>query len=117
MIVTERPVAGWSVASTDGATVALDLELTDDLLGLGHAREVVRALQEARKNAGLEVTDRIAVTYAAANSEAATVLSAHGESIADEILAVRFEPGTVTPEDAVELTELGMRFSLQPASR
>ncbi len=115
VIVTERPVAGWSVASTDGATVALDLELTDELIGLGNAREVVRALQEARKNAGLDVTDRITVAYETATDDALSVLSQHGASIADEILAVRFEPGTVPSDSATDLPDLGMKFSLAVA--
>ena len=48
-----------------GETVALDLELTDELRRAGLAREVVRMVQEARKNSGFEVSDRIALTWSA----------------------------------------------------
>ena len=45
-----------------GGFVILDLELTGDLIAEGYARDVVRAVQDARKEAGLEVSDRIALT-------------------------------------------------------
>ena len=50
MIVTERPREGWSVVNEQGETVALDLELTPELVRAGLAREVVRLVQEARKS-------------------------------------------------------------------
>ncbi len=115
VIITERPVAGWSVASTDGATVALDLELTEDLIRLGNVREVVRALQEARKSAGFDVTDRIEVAYRTDSDAAREVLSEHADGIAEEVLAVRFAPGDVTAA-AVTLADLGMAFSLTKAT-
>ena len=57
--LTETPREGWAVATDGGETVALDLELTPELRRAGLAREVVRLVQEARKTAGLDVTDRI----------------------------------------------------------
>src|SRR5882757_3295464 len=63
VIVTETPREGWSVASDSGATVALDLTITPELRLAGLAREVIRLIQEARKNSGLDVADRIAVRY------------------------------------------------------
>ena len=61
VLLSERPREGWSVVNEQGETVALDLEVTPELKQAGLAREVVRTLQEARKNAGLEVSDRITV--------------------------------------------------------
>ena len=57
--MSETPRSGWAVASAGADTVALDLELTHELRLLGLVRDIVRMVQEARKNAGLEVTDRI----------------------------------------------------------
>ena len=48
-----------------GETVALDLTMTDELRRAGLAREVVRLVQEARKSAGFEVTDRVAWVWSA----------------------------------------------------
>jgi isoleucyl-tRNA synthetase len=80
-------------AQTDGALVAaIDTRVTDELALEGTARDVVRFLQNVRKELGYDVSDRIAVTYAA-NERGAAVLDAHGASIAREVLAERFEPG------------------------
>lgn len=63
VIVTEVPEEGWTVASAGGESVALDLHLTDELLVLGMARDVVRTLQQARKDSGFEVTDRVMLLW------------------------------------------------------
>ena len=60
-IVTED-IPGMLVANSDGLTVALDAELTDELRNEGLARELVNRLQNLRKSSGLDVVDRISVT-------------------------------------------------------
>ncbi|MEU0096384.1 isoleucine--tRNA ligase [Kribbella sp. NPDC006257] len=87
VILSERPREGWSVVNEQGETVALDLEITPELKQAGLAREVVRMLQEARKNAGLEVSDRIAVWVTTTDAELAGALGKHAEEIAKEVLA------------------------------
>ena len=57
VLLTERPRDGWSVVNEQGETVALDLELTPELVRAGRAREVIRVIQEARKSSGLDVSD------------------------------------------------------------
>ena len=80
-------------AQTDGTlVVAIDTRVTDELALEGTARDVVRFLQNVRKELGLEVSDRIAVGYAA-DERGAAVLAAHAAAIAHEVLAQRFEPG------------------------
>ncbi|MCE7082033.1 isoleucine--tRNA ligase [Streptomyces sp. ST2-7A] len=91
VIVTETPREGWSVASDSGATVALDLEITPELRRAGLARDAIRTLQEARKNSGLEVTDRIVVRWRASDAETARALADHQALISGEVLAVAFE--------------------------
>ena len=86
--LTQEVREGWGVASEGGLTVALDLELTDDLRREGLARELVRAVQDARKAAGFDVSDRIALGVEGdANVEAA--LTAHRGYIAAETLATQ----------------------------
>jgi isoleucyl-tRNA synthetase len=85
---------GWGVASDGGLTVALDLELTDDLRTEGLARELVRVAQDARKAAGLHVSDRIALGISSAPHVAET-LAAYREQIAGETLAVELTDGEV----------------------
>jgi len=93
LIVTETPREGWTVASGGGLTVALDLTLTPELERAGVFREVVRLVQEARKNAGLEVSDRIELTWSAEGLVAQAV-DEHAEALGAEVLAVRVQPGT-----------------------
>ena len=115
LIITEAPVEGWSVASTDGASVALDLSLDDELRSLGLAREFVRTLQEARKSAGFDITDRIDVVYSTEDTGASATLAEHGDMIAAEVLALSFGPGTIEAADAV-MDEPAVSFAVRAAS-
>jgi isoleucyl-tRNA synthetase len=92
VIVSERPREGWSVVNEQGETVALDLELTPELVRAGLAREVVRLVQEARKNSGFEVSDRIVLTWTA-DGETADALREHRDTVAQEVLAVEMREG------------------------
>jgi isoleucyl-tRNA synthetase len=86
VIVSERPREGWSVVNEQGETVALDLELTPELVRKGLLRDVVRVVQEARKNAGLEVSDRITLSWTG-TGEAADALREDAAFVAEEVLA------------------------------
>jgi isoleucyl-tRNA synthetase len=100
VIVTQTPLEGWGVATVGGETVALDLAVTPDLRAEGWAREVVRLIQEARKNDGLDVTDRIVLRWSASDPDLAVALAEYREMIAGEVLAVSFGPGKATDADA-----------------
>jgi isoleucyl-tRNA synthetase len=92
-----EPLEGYEVEAEAGRAVALALELDDELVREGLAREIVHAIQNARKQAGLDVSDRIALTLGggAALVEAART---HEDYIAGETLAT-----SVTYEEADEL--------------
>ncbi|HJE52360.1 MAG TPA: isoleucine--tRNA ligase, partial [Tessaracoccus flavescens] len=106
VLLSERPREGWSVINEQGETVALDLELTPELVAAGLAREVVRFLQDARKKAGFDISDRIKVTLEA-DGPIGGAIDAHGSSIADEVLAVEFVHGPVAEPTDVD-DELGL---------
>ncbi|MFY9930037.1 MAG: isoleucine--tRNA ligase [Streptosporangiaceae bacterium] len=116
VVVTQTPRAGWAVATDAGETVALDTEVTPELRREGLAREVIRLVQEARKNDGLDVTDRIVLRWSASEPELAAALDEHGRLIAGEVLAVESGPEVAVP-DAPEHAdpELGLRFWLARA--
>ena len=63
-----QPLEGYEVEAEAGHAVALQLELDDELRREGLAREIVHAVQNARKAAGLEITDRIDCPSAATPS-------------------------------------------------
>ena len=66
--IFSKDIEGWLVAKGNGLTVALDISLTEDLLNEGIARELVNRIQNIRKDIGLEVTDKIEISFLAENS-------------------------------------------------
>ena len=87
VLVERRGKEGWAVAGEDGLTVALDLALDPELELEGRARELIHRVNGMRKEAGLELTDRIVLTLPEAESD----LLGHAERIKEETLAVRIE--------------------------
>ena len=119
VIITDRPMSGWAVASGGAETVALDLELTHELRLLGLVRDIVRIVQDARKNAGLDVTDRIELCWRVGGSpEPAEAIREHRKLLADEVLAASLTEGS--PADEVGMftaddDDLGLRIWLRRA--
>ena len=112
--------AGWGAAAQGGLTLALDLEITSDLRLEGLARDLVRLIQDARKSAGLEVTDRIEVALET-SGEIAEAVNAHRDWIAGEVLAIRIEDGTGEGWDGArreraELDGAEVGITFRPAS-
>ncbi len=81
-----EPLEGYEVEAEAGHAVALQLEIDEELRRAGLAREVVRAVQDARKNAGLDITDRIALGLGG-DAELTAVAQEHEAYIAGETLA------------------------------
>jgi isoleucyl-tRNA synthetase len=78
--------AGYAVAQDAGLVVALDTALSNELVGEGRAREIVHRIQTLRKDAGLNVEDRIELQYAA-DDELARLMERYGDYIKRETLA------------------------------
>lgn len=81
-----QPLVGYEVEAEAGHAVALQLELDDELRREGLAREIVHAVQNARKAAGLEITDRIDLTLAG-DPDLLEAAQAHQGYLANEVLA------------------------------
>ncbi len=92
VVVSEVPRAGWAVRTQQGVTIALDTEITPALRRAGLAREVVRFAQDARKRAGLAVTDRIDLHWAA-EGELRAAMREHEAEIAAAVLATTITEG------------------------
>jgi isoleucyl-tRNA synthetase len=84
VLVERRGKEGWAVASQDGVTVALDTALDPELVLEGRALDLIHLLNTMRKDAGLELTDRIVVTLPEAQSD----LLEHADRIKEEVLAL-----------------------------
>ena len=92
VLVAVAAAPGWSAAEEAGYVALLDTRITPELASEGLARELVRRLQELRREAGLEVTDRIRVAWQG-DAAIASALAAHGPYVASEILALELSPG------------------------
>jgi len=111
-----EPRAGFAAASDGPYLAALRTELTPDLVREGLAREVVRRIQELRRDLGFQLAQRITVVYQA-SPELAQALTQHRTFIVGEVLADRFEMGTVSESDmahefAFEGETLRLRLTL-----
>jgi isoleucyl-tRNA synthetase len=111
LVVTEVPKSGWMVASHDGESVALDLELSAELIAAGAIREVIRAIQERRKSDGFDISDRITVKWNA-NPEDVSTIESGAVHISEEVLATSMvRDQSLTPAEF----ELGLVFELKKA--
>jgi len=110
-----EPLEGYEVESESGRAVALALDLDDDLRREGLAREIVHAVQNARKQAGLEITDRISL---ALDGDAALLDAArrHEDYIAGEVLAttVSYEVDGAVAKTQIEGRTLGIGVARSP---
>ena len=83
VLVERQGKEGWAVSAADGVTVALDVELDDELRLLGRVYDLIHRVNSLRKEEGLELTDRIALRLAASDAD----LLAHSDWIERETLA------------------------------
>jgi isoleucyl-tRNA synthetase len=97
--ITSEDVPGWTVASKGRITVALDLNLTPELVAEGQARELVNRIQKIRKDSGFELTDRVSVSVFAPSGLAES-FGRFKDYICAEILAddLSFESGPQAQE-------------------
>ncbi|GAA6755847.1 isoleucyl-tRNA synthase [Thermus sp. 2.9] len=104
---------GYEALEKEGYVAALKVEVTEALRLEGLARDLIRHLQQARKEMGLKVSDRIRVGYEA-EGPYRTALEQHGAWIAEEVLAREFGEG-LFPGHTTELAdeEGRVRFSLE----
>ncbi|MFM2233901.1 MAG: hypothetical protein RLZZ240_485 [Actinomycetota bacterium] len=115
VIITETPREGWSVMSQDGETIALDLEISAELRSLGISREVIRMIQEARKNSGFEVSDRINLKYHSTDDQVKSSIFANLEVIKSEVLALEFVEAKVSAEPTTVDEELNVQIWIEKA--
>jgi len=115
--VAEEPVTGWRVAREGPTTVALDLEVSPELRREGLARDLVRAVQDLRKAAGLAVEDRIELAVKA-EGEVAAAVDAHRDYLLGETLATALHraPQGDGYDTQVELDGEPVRLWLRPVA-
>jgi len=108
--IRSQDVPGWQVATNGPLTVALDLQLSPELLAEGTARDLVNRIQNLRKDSGLDVGDRIRLAiYGSEHVQHA--VQANNHYICTEVLALTLTTG---PEnEAVSATEVELEGDLR----
>ncbi|ARA94951.1 MAG: isoleucine--tRNA ligase [Bacteroidetes bacterium] len=104
--VLSEGIEGWLVGQEDGVTVALDTTLTPDLVAEGLARESVNRVQNLRKKAHFDLTDRIAVQYHATEA-LRQAFQTHADWIRNETLALELQDTEQPAGDVVETFQIG----------
>jgi isoleucyl-tRNA synthetase len=114
LLLAMQPLAGYQVEREGSHAVALELALDDELLAEGWAREIVHAVQAARRDAGLEVSDRIALALGG-DSELLAAARAHERYVAGETLAIEVEYGLGDGAQASFIDGRELRLALRRA--
>ncbi|MEY2426133.1 MAG: isoleucyl-tRNA synthetase, partial [Actinomycetota bacterium] len=89
VLVESTQKEGWVIAAADGVSVALDTSIDDELAREGRVNDLVHAVNNLRKETGLEIVDRIRLWLASSDAD----LMSYAERIAAETLAVSVEVG------------------------
>ncbi len=109
-----EPLEGYQLEAEAGHAVALELDLDDELRREGLAREVVRAVQEARKQAGLDVSDRISLELGG-DDELLDAAREHESYIAGETLATSVDYGADGAGEKATIEGRELRIALSKA--
>ncbi len=113
-VLLQRTAKEGAATATDGEyTVVLDTELDERLRREGIARDAINLFNNARKDKGFEVSDRVRIEWACDASEVAAALAEHSEMVAREILAEEFGEASVEAgSDELELGGAALRYSI-----
>jgi isoleucyl-tRNA synthetase len=113
VLISSEDIPGWSVASENGLTVALDITLTDELKREGIARDFVNRVQNLRKDMGLEVLDKISLEVEKNGEFVTAALVEHKAYIQTETQALSMElKEKVTDSTEVEMDEYNIKLKI-----
>src|SRR5262249_58270954 len=98
LVVTYRAPEGWAGVVDRGTQVAIDARITEELAREGMARDVVRQVQELRKQSKLEMEDRIALYLETESEPLRQAIEAHRDYIAGETLTTKWATAPLNGE-------------------
>ncbi|TXT28990.1 MAG: isoleucyl-tRNA synthetase, partial [Planctomycetota bacterium] len=104
IVITTQQAAEWVSTDERGVQIALSTHLTPELLQEGIARDFVRQVQQLRKDANLEIQDRIQVCYATEDAEVLAAIAAWTDYIKTETLATELMPSNAVPPETKPVT-------------
>lgn len=91
LLISSKQAEGMATASDNGITVALEINLTPELIAEGNVREIISKVQNMRRESGFEVANRIHLYYAD-NAELAALIEEYKDTIKAEVLAKEISP-------------------------
>jgi isoleucyl-tRNA synthetase len=113
IVVRREPRAGLVVAAESQLSVALDVTITPELELEGTAREIVSAVQGLRRTQGLEVSDRISITWQSSSGDLAAAFTRYEDLIAGEVLAIQLERSAAPQESDLEINGLALSVTVR----
>ncbi len=113
--ITSEDIPGWLVASEGKLTVALDINITEELKSEGIARELINRIQNLRKSSDFEVTDKINVIIQS-NDLTDSTIKKHSEYISSQTLAASIIVSeSVTGGEIIEIDEKNIEIFITKA--
>ena len=113
IFITRQPLSNQGVIlANDHVAIALDTHLTEDLISEGHAREIISNIQKTRKEIGLEVSDRIKLTFYSSD-QLENVCQKHHDYIAKETLCIDWSKADVSQPHEYLIDDLSVSFSIE----
>jgi isoleucyl-tRNA synthetase len=111
LLISLAPLEGYGLEREGSHAVALELTLDDDLIDEGHAREIVHAVQGARRDAGLEISDRVALDLDG-DADLLSAARAHESYITGETLATSISYGERQLANTSSVTISGRKLEI-----
>jgi isoleucyl-tRNA synthetase len=113
VLISSEDIPGWAVAAEAGVTVALDINITDDLKKEGIARDFVNRVQNLRKDMGLEVLDKINIEVEKDGEFVTSALTFYKDYISTETQALKLElKDKVTDAAEVDMDEFMLKVKI-----
>jgi isoleucyl-tRNA synthetase len=109
-----KPLAGYQVEREGSHAVALELEIDDDLRAEGWSRDIVRAIQNARQAAGLDISDRIVLTLDG-DDQLLAAAKIHQDYIATEVLATELRYADLDGAEPVMIDGAPLKIGVERA--
>ena len=110
--IATEDMPGWLVANEGQLTIALDIELTQELIEEGIARELINRIQNLRKSSGMEITDRINVTLSSHPQTDSAVMHFH-DYIASQVLATSLMTAELTEGESIEINGVQLKVRIE----
>ncbi len=113
VLISSQDIPGWSVASEDGLTVALDVQISDALRREGIARDLVNRIQNMRKDQGMEVQDKIKIQLVASEKLLMEAIRDFGDYIRTETQAMDLQMVDALSEvEVIDLDGLQVQMAI-----